>query len=63
MTEREVGLMGIISWSGDEITLISQGESDHWVNSDRMINSNVLESTGHETGEHVWISRTITVRQ
>ncbi len=63
VTEREVGLMGVISWSGDEVTLISHGESDHWVLSGRVINPNVMELIGYETGEHAWISKKIAVRQ
>ena len=63
VTQRDVGLMGVISWSGDEITLISHGETDSWVISGRIVNAQVMELIGYETGEHAWISKKIAVRR
>ncbi|WP_421723364.1 hypothetical protein [Bauldia sp.] len=63
VSERDVGLMGVISWSGDEITLISHGEADAWVISGQLAEPDVMELIGYETGEHAWVSRKRAVRR
>lgn len=63
VTEREVDLVGVISWSGNEITLVSHGEKDGWVFKGKIVNPDTIEFVAYETGEHGWVARYLALRR
>jgi len=63
VTEREVDLVGVLSWSGDEITLVSHGEKDGWVFNGKIVNPDMIEFVAYETGEHGWAARYLALRR
>lgn len=60
---REIAVLGTISWSGDEVKLVTIGEADGSVYRGRIVDPQTIEWVMHEAGEHGWIGRAIAARQ
>ncbi len=61
-SERQIEFLGTISWSGDEVNLVTVGEADGSIYRGNIVNENMIEWVMYETGEHGWIGRAIAVR-
>lgn len=60
---REITVLGTISWSGDEVNLVTVGEADGSVYRGEIVNPSTIQWVMYEAGEHGWIGRAIAVRQ
>jgi hypothetical protein len=63
VTERSVDMLGVISWSNDEIMLMSHGEKDSWIFNGKIVDPRTIELVAYEMGEHGWVARTMARRQ
>lgn len=60
---REVEMLGVISWSSEEVAFASHSADDAWVFHGRIVNNRTIELMAYETGEFGWVSRNIAVRR
>ncbi len=61
--ERDVQLIGAISWSGDQITLVNHSEKNAIVFQGRILNPITIELIAYEAGERGWIEQFLLVRR